>query len=134
MVETTLSARAVSAVFNTRSEGERKSEEAKRLREATFPAGVLEGTGSEIWSQLWEAARLFSEELTYQGQEFPVVENDAQCVLCQQDIDHLTAHRLKQFQTFVTSTTERELRELRQKYVNSKKEFTAFKTQNETIQ
>lgn len=133
-VETTLSEKAISSVFDARTEGRRKSEEAKRLREATFPEGVLEGTGSEVWSQLWEAAQRFSEELAYQGQEFPVVEDDAQCVLCQQDIDHATAQRLKQFQTFVTSTTERELRELREKYANLKKELVGFQTQNETIQ
>lgn len=40
-IETTLSADAVSAVFEARTEGRRKSEEAKRLREATFPAGLL---------------------------------------------------------------------------------------------
>lgn len=133
-VETTLSEKVVSTVFDARTEGRRKNEEAKRLREATFPEGLLEGTGSEIWSQLWGTAQRFSEELAYQGQEFPVIVTDAQCVLCQQDIDHATAHRLKQFQTFVTSTTERELRELREKYANAKKEFIEFQTQNETIQ
>ncbi|WP_182350937.1 AAA family ATPase [Legionella sp. PC1000] len=134
LVETTLSKKAVSAVFDARAEGLRKKEEAKRLREVTFPEGMLDGTGSEVWSQLWEAAKRFSEELAYQGQEFPVVENDAQCVLCQQNIDHEAVHRLKQFQTFVASTTERELRKLREEYVNIKKEFVEFQTLNETIQ
>ena len=133
-VETTLSEKTVSTVFDARTDGRRKNEEAKRLREATFPEGILEGTGTEIWSQLWEAAQRFSEEIAYQGQAFPVVENDAQCVLCQQDIDHATAQRLRQFQTFVTSTTERELRELREKYANLKKQFVGLQTQNETIQ
>ena len=134
IVEATLSDKAVSKIFDTKMEGSRKSEEAKRLREATFPEGMLEGTGSEVWSQLWEAAQRFSEELSYKGQEFPVVEDDAQCVLCQQGLDHEAAFRLKQFQAFVTSTTERELRELREKYANSKKVFVEFQIQNETIQ
>ena len=34
----------------------RKAEEAKRLREATFPADVLPGTGTEAW-----ASRLINE-------------------------------------------------------------------------
>lgn len=133
-VETILSEESTSTVFDARTEGRRKSEEAKRLREATFPKGVLEGTGSEIWSQLWEAAQRFSEEAAYQGQEFPVVENGAQCVLCQQELDDVATLRLKQFQTFVTSTTERELRELRGKYTKAKQEFVDFQTKSEAIQ
>ena len=133
-VETILSEESISTVFDARTEGRRKSEEAKRLREATFPKGVLEGTGSESWSQLWEAAQRFSEETAYQGQEFPVVENDAQCVLCQQELDDAAILRLKQFQTFVTSTTERELRELRGKYTKAKQEFVDFQTKNEATQ
>lgn len=133
-VEATLSDDAVSAVFNARSEGRRKSEEARRLRGATFPNGVLEGTGSEVWAQLWVSAQQFSEESAYKGQEFPFVEGGAQCVLCQQDIDHAAAHRLKQFQTFVASTTERELRELREKYAGLRKGFVEFQTRNESIE
>ncbi|MEW7986907.1 MAG: AAA family ATPase [Candidatus Thiodiazotropha sp.] len=133
-VEKALSDIAVSAVFDARNEGRQKSEAAKRLREITFPEGVLEGTGSEVWSQLWEFARNFSEKSAYQGQEFPVVEDGAQCVLCQQNIDHAAAHRLKQFQTFVTSTTERELREIRQSYSRLKKGFDELQTKNESIE
>jgi energy-coupling factor transporter ATP-binding protein EcfA2 len=133
-VETTLLDDAVSAVFDARSEGRRKSEDARRLRDATFPDGVLEGTGSEIWAQLWKSAQHFSEESAYKGQEFPFVEDGAQCVLCQQDIGHSAVHRLKQFQTFVSSTTERELRELREKYSSLKKGFDEFQTRNETVE
>jgi len=131
-VETALSATAVTAVFDARTEGRRKSEEARRLRAATFPAGVLEGTGSEPWTVLWESARRFSQELAYAGQEFPVVENGAQCVLCQQDLDHAATHRLKQFEAFVASTTERELRETRETFARLHKTFIDLKTTNET--
>jgi len=43
-VEAALSAQAVADVIAVRTEGYRKSEEARRLREATFPAGMLTGT------------------------------------------------------------------------------------------
>ncbi len=132
-VETTLSDDAVSAVFNARDDVRRKAEDAKRLREATFPDSVLEGTGSEIWVQLWEAAQKFSEKSAYQEQEFPFVKDGAQCVLCQQDIDHAAANRLNQFQKFISSTTEHELRELREKYSRLKKGFDEFQTRNEVV-
>jgi hypothetical protein len=58
-VEAALSEEAVAAAFNTRAEGQRKSEEAKAVRQTTFPAGLLDGTGSELWTSLWDSARRF---------------------------------------------------------------------------
>lgn len=46
-VEATLSNGALKAVFDARTEGRRKREEAERLREATFPQGLLQGTGTD---------------------------------------------------------------------------------------
>lgn len=132
-VEAALSAQTVAAVFDARTEVRRKSEEARRLREATFPAGILAGTGSDPWMALWEGARRFSHEQVYPDQAFPVVENGAHCVLCQQDLDHATGHRLQQFEAFVASTTERELRQVRETFARLWKSFTDFKTTTEAI-
>jgi energy-coupling factor transporter ATP-binding protein EcfA2 len=133
-VEAALSADAVAAVFNARTEGRRKSEEAKRLREATFPEGMLAGTGSESWKDLWESARQFSQELAYPDKVFPVVEDGAHCVLCQQDLEHAATHRLKQFETFVASTTERELRQMRENFARLRKAFVELRTTSEAVE
>lgn len=132
-VESALSVDALAAAFDARKEGRRKSEEAQRLRAVTFPSDILEGTGSEPWSVLWESARQFSQELAYPGQAFPVVENGARCVLCQQDLDHAASHRLQQFEAFLASTTERELREAREKFASLRKNVVELKTTNEAI-
>ena len=132
-VEAALSAGAVAAVFDARTEGRRKSEEARRLREATFSAGMLAGTGSESWAALWEAAGRFSQEHAYPGQAFPVIEDGAHCVLCQQSLDHAASDRLRQFEAFVVSTTERELRQIREKLARLLKTFTDLKTTTEAI-
>ena len=132
-VEAALSTEIVDAAFNARTECRRKSEEAKRLREATFSAGMLAGTGSESWTVLWEYARRFSQELAYPGQPFPVVENDAHCVLCQQNLDHAARHRLQKFEAFVASTTEQELRQARETFAQYRKAFTDLKATTEAI-
>jgi energy-coupling factor transporter ATP-binding protein EcfA2 len=132
-VEAALSAQTVGAVFDARTEGRRQSEEARRLREATFPAGMLAGTGSESWTALWEAGRRFSQEHAYPGQAFPVVENGSHCVLCQQELDHAAGHRLQQFEAFVASTTERELRQVRETFTRLRKSCTDLKTTTEAI-
>lgn len=133
-MEVALSADAVAAVFDARTEGRRKGEEAKRLREATFPEGMLAGTGSEPWKALWESSRQFSQELAYPGKAFPVVEDGAHCVLCQQDLEHAAAHRLKQFEAFMVSTTERELRRLRENFARLRKAFTELRTTTEAVE
>ena len=84
-----------------------------RLREAAFPTGVLPGTGTRLWSSLWQSARKFSEEFAYPDESFPVVGDGAQCVLCQQDLDHDAGRRLEAFEVFVVSAAERELKEVR---------------------
>ena len=129
-----LSADAVSAAFEAREEERRKAQEAQRLRAATFPEGVLKGTGTERWSHLWELARQFSEELAYPDQSFPVVDNGARCLLCQQDLDHEAIRRLGKFEAFVASTTERELREARDKAARLHKSVADIKTTNEATE
>ena len=127
-LESALSDATVSAVFDARKDGRRKSEEAKRLREATFPPSLLPGTGGEQWKAMWESSRLFSEQQAYLGNAFPVIEDGSKCVLCQQDLDHAAAHRLKQFEEFITSTTERELRQLREDFARRRNAFNSLKT------
>ena len=134
VLETVLSVDAVEVVFKARMEDRRKSEEAKRLREATFSAGILSGTGSESWTAFWESARRFSHEFPYPGQPFPVVEDGAHCVLCQQDLDHAARHRLQRFEAFVTSTTEQELRLARETFAQLRDTFNDLKVRTELIE
>ena len=65
----------------------------------------LDGVGSETWKALWEAAREYSIEEAYRGDEFPKIE-DAKCVLCHQDLDTDAQKRMQGFDTFVKSTVE----------------------------
>jgi energy-coupling factor transporter ATP-binding protein EcfA2 len=132
-VEAALADNTLKAVFDARTEGRRKSEEAKRLREATFPQGLLQGTGTDVWAALWESARRFSQAQAYPDRPFPVVGDGTQCVLCQQDLDHEAAHRLKQFEDFVVSTVERELRQIRDTFTRQRKAFSDLKTTTEAI-
>ena len=133
-VEAALSDGAVKAVFDGRTEGRRKNEESKRLRNATFPQGLMPGTGTDSWTALWETARRFSQEQAYREKPFPVVEDGARCVLCQQDLDHAAAHRFKQFEDFEASTVERELRQIREDFARRRKAFADLKTTTEAVE
>lgn len=133
-VEAALSDDAVKAILDARIEGRRKSTEAKRLRDATIPQGLLQGTGTDAWTSLWESARRFSQEQAYSDRKFPVADEGAQCVLCQQDLDHAAAHRLKQFEEFVASAVERELRQIRETFACLRKSLADLQTTTETVE
>jgi energy-coupling factor transporter ATP-binding protein EcfA2 len=132
-IEAALSAQAVTDVIGVRTEADRKSEEAKRLREATFTADVLTGTGSESWTELWEAARQFSQEGPYPGQPFPVVTHGAHCVLCQQGVAHAASDRLKKLEELAASKTERELRKLKETFFQRRKTFADLRITTEAV-
>ena len=105
VLEQVLSDAEVTAIFSIRTAGRSKSEEARRLREMTFPPNLLPGTGGEQWKAMWESSRLFSEQQAYPEKVFPVPEDESKCVLCQQDLDHDAAQRLRQFEEFVERAT-----------------------------
>lgn len=133
-LETTLSEESVAAALEAKKEWLRKVEEAKRLRAATFDVGMLDGTGTESWALLWESARRFSEESAYPEREFPVLDSDAKCVFCQQDLVPSTRDRLKQFAAFAVSTTEQELRDARDLFQKLRKSLVEFNCTNEAIE
>ena len=120
-VESVLSDKSVSASFDARAEWLRKKEEADRLCAETFPPQLLSGTGSDAWKGLWRAASLFSQKEAYPDQSFPVVDEGAKCVLCQQSLDHDAGHRFRKFADFIASSMERELSNARQVYDQKRK-------------
>lgn len=132
-VEMALLPAAVTAAFDARDALRRKHAEAKRLRAATFPEGLLAGTGSTEWKTLWEAARAFSQEKAYPQQSFPHVGDDAQCVLCQQGLDHDASQRLEQFEAFIVSATEQELQEAKTLFNESAKAFSQLVVRPDTV-
>jgi hypothetical protein len=83
-----------------------KVEAARVAAEQLFGGEALPNVGSPIWKALWESARKFSEQEAYAEKEFPVVDPESMCVLCQQPIDEETAARLMNFERFVTDTTQ----------------------------
>jgi energy-coupling factor transporter ATP-binding protein EcfA2 len=73
---------------------------AKAFAAGQFDSTYLPGTGSELWRALWNAAKQYSESEAYPGGEFPLTSDDANCVLCQQEIDESTGLRFSHFNEF----------------------------------
>ena len=91
-------------------------EAARLAAEVAFADAPLEGVGEEPWRRLWEAARTYSEEAAYPDKVFPVVGDEAVCVLCQQRLEPAAADRLRGFEEHVRSSVEQDAREAADAY------------------
>lgn len=125
-VDAALSVENVEQLFAFQEDTKDKAKIAKAIQEATFPTNLIEGTGSEKWRDLWEAARIFSNEAAYINQSFPVTTEEARCLLCQQTLDHNAADRLRNFESFIQSAAEREFKNAREAYAVSYKKLDTF--------
>ena len=72
-----------------------------------FANSDLAGIGSATWRALWEAARVYSEQVAYPSSPFPHIEDGAKCLLCQQTIIEAPKARLLAFEDFVRSEVEK---------------------------
>jgi wobble nucleotide-excising tRNase len=87
---------------------------AKQFSEKSLSNQLL-GTGGKSWKQLWDVAKLFSENHAYKELPFPVTDN-AKCVLCQQDLDEVAQVRLKDFFSFVTNDSQKNAKDAKDNY------------------
>lgn len=97
---------AVLTLFNARRDVATKRRAADDAATKIFEKAPLTGVASPTWQLLWEKAVVYSETAAYPGKPFPVTENDALCVLCQQPLTADAATRLKNFQSFITGSLE----------------------------
>ena len=78
-----------------------KKEAADLAAEKVFSDSELEGIGSDVWKELWEAARNYSVSAAYKETEYPNVSDDSRCVLCHQSLTPEAKERLISFENFV---------------------------------
>ena len=72
-----------------------------------FADEPLPNVGSDVWRSLWEAARTYSQREAYPDKSFPVIDDSAVCVLCQQEITPDAAGRLNRFEVFMKDESKR---------------------------
>lgn len=72
---------------------------------ASFDDQFLAGTGSDLWRELWKAARAYSLEQAYPEQPFPYTDDGARCVLCQTPYSEAAEERMKRFAAYLENAT-----------------------------
>ncbi len=96
----------LASVFDSRAGIEAARTAVRKLHGIAFPPELLPGTGSEVWRALWETARRFSTTEAYPARDFPVTDDHAKCLLCQQDLRDASPERLQRFEEFIRSTLQ----------------------------
>ena len=92
-----------------------KKSAAEAVAKDVFSGAKLEGVGSDVWKELWSAARKYSEEVAYTGQEFPHVQEDSVCVLCHQPLSEEAKQRFTSFESYIKGETQKQATESSQR-------------------
>jgi len=93
-----------------------------------FSGSELEGIGSDVWKELWEAARNYSISAAYKEAEYPNVSDGSRCVLCHQPLTQETKDRLISFENFVKGEMQKAASEAAEEYETAYKTIEALPT------
>jgi energy-coupling factor transporter ATP-binding protein EcfA2 len=85
------------------------------IESARVDSAKLDDIGTDTWRALWEAARAYSQ-MVYPHRDFPVVIDDARCVLCHQTLGADAQQRLQDFEGFVQGKLETDAKVAKQAY------------------
>ncbi len=100
---------------NTAEAAEQKAADALRAGEELLP-----GTGDQAWKFLFEAARRYSTEAAYPGEEFPPSSEGKICPLCQEDLPETGCQRLKRFDEYIKNDVAKTANTVRKKVETAK--------------
>lgn len=124
-----LSSEAVTEILSIKNTLETVSKAAQELAKKTF-SSTLPETGGGIWQALWESARRYSQ-IVYKGKEFPVTEDKAKCLLCQQELDSESQKRLQSFEGFIKNDLSQRAAQLKNRFTGAIDNFESLQVSDQ---
>ncbi|HAW5596715.1 AAA family ATPase [Escherichia coli] len=109
-----------------------KKAAADTAAEKMFSGSELEGIGSDVWKELWEAARSYSLSAAYKEAEYPNVSDGSRCVLCHQTLTQEARERLISFENFVKGEMQKAATDAAKEYDIASQTIEALPT-SETL-
>lgn len=97
---------AVNTLQDLEKDAQQKRKVARQAADAIVNETSFDGFGNETWKAMWEAARKYSKQNAYPEADFPVIEQDSKCVLCEQELGVVAKQRLVKFESYVTGELE----------------------------
>ena len=105
-----------------------KKTAADTAAEKVFSSSELGGIGSDVWKELWEAARNYSVSAAYKEAEYPNIADDSRCVLCHQTLTHEAKERLASFENFVKGEMQKAASDAAKEYESASQTIEALPT------
>ncbi len=124
-----LSPESAQTLLKLKQEVTQKTSAAETAAKQVFQNAPLDGIGSEVWKQLWEKARQYSEQEAYKEITYPNTGEGARCTLCQQPLSAEAGDRLKTFENYVTGALETEATEAKNAYQKAIEALPDFPTE-----
>lgn len=90
-----------------------------------FADEPLPDVGSDVWRNLWESARAYSDQSAYPKKQFPLTGEEARCVLCHQELSSEASDRLDRFESFVLDESKKRETEAKAAYQKALREMRA---------
>ncbi len=105
-----------------------KKTAADTAAQKVFSGSELEGIGSDVWKELWEAARNYSVSAAYKEAEYPNVTDGSRCVLCHQTLSQEAKERLASFEHFVKGEMQKAASDAAKEYETASQTIEALPT------
>jgi ABC-type dipeptide/oligopeptide/nickel transport system ATPase subunit len=105
-----------------------KKTAADTAAEKVFSGSELEGIGSDVWKELWEAALNYSVSAAYKEAEYPNVSDGSRCVLCHQTLSQEAKERLVSFEKFVKGEMQKAATDAVKEYNTASQTIEALPT------
>ena len=105
-----------------------KKEAADTAAEKLFSGSELKGIGSDVWMELWEAARNYSVSAAYKEAEYPNISVGSRCVLCHQTLTQEAKERLVSFENFVMGEMQKAATDAAKEYQTASETIEALPT------
>ncbi|KMM36353.1 AAA family ATPase [Guptibacillus hwajinpoensis] len=105
------------------------------LSQEAFVQQPLSGVGSSPWKNLWNAALEFNK-IAYPESDFPNVDDEARCLLCQQELDKDAKARFATFHEFISNNLSKRAKVLKRKqdgFLTAIRSLPIDKVENSTI-
>ena len=103
-----------------------KKAAADAVADKVFSGSELEGIGSDVWKELWEAARNYSVSAAYKEAEYPNVSDDSRCVLCHQTLTQEAKERLISFENFMKGEMQKAATDAAKEYETASQTIEAL--------
>lgn len=125
-IENTISPAAANRILALKQTAMELRASAEKVSSNSFANEPLPGVGSQTWRAMWEAAERYAQAEAYPDRDFPAIEDDDVCVLCQQPLAQDAQARLRRFHSYVHDSVQQQAKKAERTYSAAVEQLKTF--------